>query len=104
MSPKLTYICTSFQILAALIDTSNKVNIGKLIKRYPFDTLVEFLIRSKTCWPLKRNLRSFINRLYYFHPEIDSQLKIIFSKEMPNFIEDLNQYIEEKFRPDAIKL
>lgn len=104
MSPKLTYICTFFQILAALIDTSNKVNIGKLIKRYPFDTLVDFLAKSRHCWPLKRNLRCFINRLYYFHPEIDAQLKTILSREMQNFIEDLNLYIEEKFSPEAAVL
>lgn len=104
MSPKLTYICTFFQILAALIDTSNKVNIGKLIKRYPFDTLVDFLAKSRHCWPLKRNLRCFINRLYYFHPEIDAQLKTILKREMQNFIEDLNLYIEEKFSPEAAVL
>lgn len=104
MSPRLTYICTFFQILAALIDTSNKVNIGKLIKRYPFDLLVDFLAKSKTCWPLKRNLRCLINRLYYFHPEIDAQLKTILSREMANFIEDLNLYIEEKFLPNAAQL
>lgn len=104
MSAKLTYICTFFQILAALVDTSNKVNIGKLIKRYPFDTLVQFLIKSKNCWPLKRNLRCFINRLYYFHPEIDAQLKTILSKEMNNFIEDLNQYIENKHLPNITQL
>lgn len=104
MSPRLTYICTFFQTLATLIDTSNKVNIGKLIKRYPFDTLVKFLAKSRTCWPLKRNLRCFINRLYYFHPEIDAQLSTILSKEMQNFIEDLNQFIEEKHTADVAVL
>lgn len=46
MSPKLTYICTFFQMLSALVDTNNKVNVGKLIKRYPFDTLITFLVKS----------------------------------------------------------
>jgi len=36
MSPQLTYLCTFFQIMAALIDNNNVVNIGKLLKRYPF--------------------------------------------------------------------
>jgi len=36
MGAKLTYICTFFQLMAALIDNNNVVNIGKLIKRYPF--------------------------------------------------------------------
>ena len=90
MSPKLTYICTFFQMLSALVDTNNKVNVGKLIKRYPFDTLITFLVKSENCWPLKRNLRSFINRLYYFQPDIDSQLKTILSSDLMNIIEDLN--------------
>lgn len=35
-SPGLTYLSTYFQILTSLIDQSNSVNIGKLIKRLPF--------------------------------------------------------------------
>lgn len=52
--------------MASLIDCRNIVNIGKLVKRYPFDALVSHLEAAGTCWPLKRNLRAFINRLYYF--------------------------------------
>ena len=104
MSPKLTYLCTFFQLLGAQIDTANKVNIGKLVKRYPFDVLVDLLERSRSCWPLKRNLRCLINRLYYFHPEIDSRLKIIFSREMPSFIADLDAYIAAKVLPSAAEL
>lgn len=66
MSPQLTYICNFFQLMASLIDCRNIVNIGKLVKRYPFDALVSHLEAAGTCWPLKRNLRAFINRLYYF--------------------------------------
>jgi inositol 1,4,5-triphosphate receptor type 1/inositol 1,4,5-triphosphate receptor type 3 len=80
MSAKLTYLCTFFQIMTSLIDTDNKVNISKLIKRYPFDKLVDFIVRCKSCWPLKRNIRSFINRLYYFQPDIDTELKCILSR------------------------
>lgn len=79
MSAKLTYICTFFQLMAALIDNNNVVNIGKLIKRYPFEDLLGYLMKSGTCWPLKRNIRCFINRLYYFRPDIDTQLKNILS-------------------------
>lgn len=34
--PNLIYLSTYFQILNSLIDQSNPVNIGKLIKRFPF--------------------------------------------------------------------
>ena len=80
MSPKLTYICSFFQVMASLIDSSNSVNIGKLVKRYPFDTLVSYIEAAKTCWPLKRNLRALINRLYYFHKGLDAYLKPIISR------------------------
>jgi hypothetical protein len=68
MKPKLVYYCTYFQILESLIDDNNKVNMGKLVKKFPFQTLVDLVRESKTCWPLKRNVRAFLNRLYYFQP------------------------------------
>lgn len=102
MSPKLTYICTFFQMLSALVDTNNKVNVGKLIKGYPFDTLIKFLVKSENCWPLKRNLRSFVNRLYYFQPDIDSQLKTILSLDLKNIIEDLNEFISKVYTGEDI--
>lgn len=57
---------TYFQILESLIDDKNGVNMGKLKKRFPFDTLVDWIEAAGTCWPLKRNIRAFLNRLYYF--------------------------------------
>lgn len=66
--PNLLYMITYFQILSSLIDDSNTVNMGKLKKRYPFDFLLACLRESRNCWPLKRNIRSFLNRLYYFQP------------------------------------
>ncbi len=68
MQPKLVYYCTYFQILESLIDDNNTVNMGKLLKKFPFTLLVEFIKACKTCWPLKRNIRAFLNRLYYFQP------------------------------------
>jgi hypothetical protein len=43
MSPKLTYVCSFFQVMSSLIDNGNSVNIGKLVKRYPFDYLVALI-------------------------------------------------------------
>lgn len=56
--------------MVSLIDDTCKVNAGKLVKKFPFDKLVECIIVSGKCWPLKRNIRAFLNRLYYFEPEI----------------------------------
>ena len=66
MSPELTYIVTFFQVMVSLIDDKCKVNAGKLVKKFPFDKLVECLVAADKCWPLKRNIRAFLNRLYYF--------------------------------------
>ena len=68
MNPKLVYYCTYFQILESLIDDKNTVNMGKLMKKFPFETLVKLVRICQTCWPLKRNIRAFLNRLYYFQP------------------------------------
>lgn len=97
MTPKLTYIYTYFQILTSLIDNNNPVNIGKLVKKYPFDLLVSFLQRTGTCWPLKRNIRAFINRLYYFRSDINTKLKSILDRELTNIINDLDYYLNEKY-------
>jgi hypothetical protein len=43
MEPDLLYLTTYFQILVSLIDDSNKVNMGKLVKRFPFKDLVDFI-------------------------------------------------------------
>ena len=80
MSPKMTYLVSFFQIMASLIDNNNSVNIGKLIKRYPFDYLIALTESARTCWPLKRNLRALLNRLYYFQHGIDVYLKPILNK------------------------
>lgn len=77
MSPELTYMVTFFQISASLIDDNNTVNMGKIIKKFPFDKLVRYLSQSGTCWPLKRNIRTLLNRLYYFQPEVETHLKKI---------------------------
>ena len=93
MEPKLIYLITYFQILESLIDDKCSVNMGKLKKRYPFEKLLEWLRTADSCWPLKRNIRSFLNRLYYFEPEIEVYMKEIVDKELDNIINDLNGYI-----------
>jgi hypothetical protein len=90
---RLSYMITYFQILQSLIDDRNSVNMGKLKKRFPFDTLVDWVRASRNCWPLKRNIRAFLNRLYYFEPEVEIYMKKIIGFELDNIIEDLNQYI-----------
>jgi hypothetical protein len=46
---------TYFQIMISLIDDGCKVNAGKLVKKLPFDKLVELIKIVDTCWPLRWN-------------------------------------------------
>ncbi len=77
MSSKLVYLCTFFQILGSLIDDNNMVNIGKLIRRFPFESLANLIGKCRKCWPLKRNIRAFLNKLYYYQPNLETYLKTI---------------------------
>lgn len=36
MTPDMLYMVTYFQILTSLIDENNEVNMGKLVKEFPF--------------------------------------------------------------------
>ena len=101
MDPELLYMITYFQIMQSLIDDRNSVNMGKLKKRFPFDTLVDWVEASKTCWPLKRNIRAFLNGLYYFEPEVEIYMKKIIGSELDNIIGDLNEYIRIKCKSNV---
>lgn len=102
-SPKMVYVQTFYQIMGSLIDDNNKVNMGKLIKRFPFTDLVDSIKESYKCWPLKRNIRAFLNRLYYFQPEIVDFIKFIVQEELNNIITDLNYFIQIKCKQNAIE-
>ena len=43
MSENLLYLVTFWQILNSLIDQNNTVNIGKLVKTFPFELLASFI-------------------------------------------------------------
>lgn len=44
VDPELLYLSTYFQIISSLIDQNNSVNIGKLVKRLPFELLSDCII------------------------------------------------------------
>lgn len=88
-----------FQILNSLIDHNNSVNVGKLIKRFPFELLNDCIIAAQDCWILKRNIRAVINRMYYFNVGTNAYLSLIIFKEIPAIIDDLDMFIAIKTRP-----
>lgn len=52
-------------MMGILIEDDNKINLGKCTQIHPFYELLKFSVFSKRCWPLKRNIRAYINKLYY---------------------------------------
>lgn len=101
MEPELVYLTTYFQMMVSLIDDKCKVNSGKLIKKFPFNKLIECIKRSKKCWPLKRNIRALMNRLFYFEPNIDTYTEAIINHEVINIINDLNYFIDIKCKSNS---
>lgn len=56
------------------------------------------------CYMLKRNIRAFLNRMYYYTPGTDAYLSQIVSEETKYIIQDLNQLIKLKNRTDVDRL
>lgn len=97
MSAQLTYMHTFFQVISALIEDSNIVNIGKLTKQHPFKLLAECIRESKKCWPLRRNIQMYINKLYYMQPGLECYVQPITDIEFDNYIYTLNVFIQIRY-------
>ncbi|CAD8065958.1 unnamed protein product [Paramecium primaurelia] len=65
INPKLTYLFNYFQLLVFLISNNNEINLGKCKQMHQHLKLIRLYQRTGQCWPLKRYLRAYINRLYY---------------------------------------
>ena len=63
--------------------------------------MTDCIRRASKCWPLKRNLRAILNRLYYFEPEIETYMNKILEEEIENILKDLNYFIQIKSRTTA---
>ena len=88
ISPELTYMFTYFEIFALLIEDRNDINAGKCKHMHPFPVLLKILAESKRCWPVKRYVRAYINRLYYISNDFEniSQLVIEFDLNVFSYI------------------
>lgn len=98
--PELIYLSTYFQIISSLIDQNNSVNIGKLVKKFPFELLTDCIAACEDCWFLKRNIRALINRMHYFEVGTNVYLSLIISKEIPCIIDDLDRFIQTKWKDE----
>lgn len=75
------------------------MNIGKCKKMHTLDYLVSLLARAGRCWPLKRNIRCYLNRMYYVVGyEAPSYDHVVSEYELDNWIADLNHFIEIRIK------
>lgn len=61
----LQYVISFFSLMTALVDENHKINVGKCSNIHTYDSLLVLLEDSRSCWPLSRFVRAYINRLYY---------------------------------------
>lgn len=95
LPPQLMYYITMFNIFSSLIEGDNKVNIGKCKQVHSYKFLLDLLCmpRAKSCYPLRRNVRAYINRLYYSDNDYENLNEHILNTEIPLIIDDLDAII-----------
>lgn len=83
-----------FNLLGILIEDDNKVNIGKCTQIHPYRELLRFVVKAKRCWPLKRNVRAYINKLYYGLGTFAGIMELIKIEEFDVILYDLDYFIQ----------
>jgi hypothetical protein len=95
LPPQLMYYITMFNIFSSLIEGENRVNIGKCKQVHSYKFLLDLLRipRAKVCYPLRRNVRAYMNRLYYIDDDYENLNEHIINVEIPLILEDLDTFI-----------
>ena len=92
-SPQLTYYITIFDVFSSLVEGPNEVNMGKCRQVHSYNMLLDILKLSKICYPLKKNVRAYMNRLYYVESDYENISEHVIKSEIPLFIDDLDNLI-----------
>ncbi|KAM3147677.1 hypothetical protein pb186bvf_000005 [Paramecium bursaria] len=94
ISPELSYFYTFFAIFSQLIEDNHKINLKKCRRMHSYNQLITLLSVSEQCWPLKRHLRAYLNRLYYTG---DVNISLGFIKtDIYTILDDLQNIIDIK--------
>lgn len=96
ISSELTYLYTYFEIFSLMIEDRNEINAGKCKHMHPYPSLLALLGESKRCWPVKRYVRSYINRLYYINNDFENISQLVIEYDLNIMINDLQTFIEIK--------
>lgn len=87
---------TYFEVFSLLIEDNNEINAGKCKNMHPYKNLIQILNESGRCWPLKRYVRAYVNRLYYAQPEYEGVSQILIEHDFNNIISDLSAILDIK--------
>jgi hypothetical protein len=68
LSPNECYTANHFELFAAMVESGNLINIGKLENIHPYDRCLDML-KNTNRWQIRRAVRSYLNRLYYVNKE-----------------------------------
>ena len=60
---------------------------------HPFPSLLGILWAAKRCWPLKRYVRAYVNRLYYSFDDFENLSQFIIEYDLAIIITDLTAII-----------
>jgi hypothetical protein len=83
-----------FRLLADLVK-NHPTNMAKCKKLHLPSKITLVIENAKDCWALKASARRLLNNLYYFNME-DRYFETILSKDIPNILSDLNEYIFQR--------
>ncbi|CAD8049274.1 unnamed protein product [Paramecium sonneborni] len=97
ISPELTYLYSFFAVFSQLVEEKHQINIKKCLKIHKFHDLVVLLYQAQDCWPLKRHLRAYINRLYYI--KASDNFDLIIKIDLLTIIDDLQKIIDYLILP-----
>lgn len=82
VNAKLTYMYIFFEVMSLMVEDHNEINIEKCKQMHSFQDMVQLLEDSKNCWPLKRHLREYINRVYYMGNDYEYVSQYIIESEL----------------------
>ncbi|KAL4465345.1 hypothetical protein ABPG72_016746, partial [Tetrahymena utriculariae] len=62
---QIIYMMSIFSLFSMLVEGQNEVNLRKSIKLHPLKFLISIMEKCSICTPLKKEIRTYINRVYY---------------------------------------
>jgi hypothetical protein len=82
-----------FNLFANLVEGRHVVNIGKGRQVHSYEMLMRIIKQAGLFYPLKANIRNYVNQLYYSTPIEEGLYNQVIKEEFPQLIANLNDII-----------